>query len=374
VGETGAARDLILSLAEEYGHSHDILLTNVTRGGHEYARAQLGDRVRLEYLPYDLPWSMGRFVERHRPELALLVESEIWPNMLRQLKARGVPVAIVNGRMSAKSARRFAKWGALSRPLFGSIRRAGAVSRANAARFRFLGVPEVSVTGNLKFDRAPDPESAAAGRRFRENLPEPLRGFGLLLIASTRPGEEEALLEHLPAAKAQGKLLAVVPRHPERAGEVADLLRRRGYTPALRSRWPDGDEANGVTALVGDTLGEMPFYCAMADAVVVCGSFLPYGGQNPYEPMMLGKPVVVGPHHRNFSQFVAESRRRGGIRIAADARQAVDYALELAGDPAAAAQVAEKGRDYAKSLGGAKERSLALIRDLLSSRGTNRPV
>ncbi len=362
VGETGAIRNLAENLLQRYGEDHDILITNVTRTGHQYARQHFGDRVHLAFLPYDAPWSVRRFVEHANPVLAIFVESEIWPNLFSTLAERKVPVIVLNGRMSKRSMRRFLRLGALFKPAFALLHQVGAQSRANAKRYRLLGAPSVTVTGNLKFDNRPNQEHVRQGLELRGQIIQQHPGRRMLLFASTRPGEEEMLFSHLGQKQLQHLFPVVVPRHPERVGEVAEILRQRGLVAARKSEWSINSDVN---AMIGDTLGEMSLYYALADAVVVCGSFKPYGGQNPHEPMALGKPVVIGPHYDNFSELVRKARAQGALQVANGAVQAVKFALDLAGNPKLAGQVGSLGQKHTESLGGATEKSMLLVSSAL---------
>ena len=358
VGETNAVRDLVRHLQSEYSESHEILLTNTTRSARAFARSQFNSSVHLEHLPYDAPWSIDRFIRRADPDLVILVESEIWPNLVHRLTLRGTPLLVLNGRISRASARRFVRFSILFRPSFQALAAVGAVSRTHEARYRFLGARNATTTGNLKFDRAPDNEQVRQGTEFRERLLHAKPKLRILLCASTRPGEEAALLEHLGPNRLNDTLLVVVPRHPERSSEAVGLLRKRGFVAAKRSEWP---EDGSPTAMVGDTLGEMSFYYSAADVAVVGGSLLPYGGQNPHEPMMLGKPVVVGPHCGNFSEYVAGAHKHNAICTAKNSGEAVDAALGLLDDLEKARELGDAGLSWARSFRGATSRSLALV-------------
>lgn len=366
VGEIAAAQRLLGALLDEYHPGHDLLLTTVTKGGRQYAQSRLDPRIRLAQLPHDTPGGARRFLEAADPALAIFIESEIWPNLFGQLSARNVPLLVLNGRISRRSARRFHRLGLLFRPAFAATGCVGAQTPTQRARFRFLGAPRVTVTGNLKFDNRPDPEDAERGRAFRQALLGNFPGHRILLCASTRPGEEDALLGHLAPDRLGKTVLVVVPRHTERAGAVAEALARRGFSPARKS---DPQAAERARAIVGDTLGEMALYYAAADVAIVGGSFAPFGGQNPVEAMALGTPVVTGPHCENFAPFIRDARRAGIIHVAKDAGEAARVALGLAGDPGRAAEIGAKGAEYALSLGGATERSMRIVREHLPPPG-----
>src|SRR5207247_11337126 len=255
--------------------------------GRETLAQVYGESVQVTFLPYDFPGSVQRFLEHFRPSLGVIMETEVWPNLLAGCARNAVPVVLANARMSEKSARGYERWTRLTRQAFASLAAVCAQSAADAGRLRALGAARVEVTGNLKFDVHPDAAQVAAGRAWRAALGRPI-----LLLASTREGEERLLLDALPAW--DGKLLVVVvPRHPQRFEEVAQRVQSR----RTRTEMPGpGDNAH-----LGDTMGEMPFYFGACDVAVIGGSFMPLGGQNLIEALAVGAPVVAGPSMFNFA-------------------------------------------------------------------------
>lgn len=361
VGEVRAAAPLVHALAREY-EGHEILLTCMTAAGRAAARQVYGGSVRLAYLPYDLPWTVRAFLEHFRPRLGVLMETELWPNLIAACHRQKIPVVLANARMSQKSARGYARWWPLTRPAFEALAAVCAQSEADAERLRGLGARNVAVTGNLKFDVAPDAGQLAEGRVARTAL----GGRAVLLLASTREGEEQMLLEAL-AKDATDALVAVVPRHPQRFEEVAQLLAASGMAPARRSRGESLGRAS--RAYLGDTMGEMTFYYALADVAIIGGSFRPLGGQNLIEAFAAGAPVVVGPHMFNFTEATQLALEAGAALQRPDAQSAVRAALELLGDAPRRARMAEAGLALCAAHRGATERTLAACRRLLSAQG-----
>ena len=345
VGEARAAAPLVRALAARLP-DHRILVTCTTAAGRETLKQLYGDSILAAFLPYDYPEAVRAFLAYFSPRLGVLMETEIWPNLLAACAARGVPVVLANARLSEKSARGYLRWRSLAEPAFGSLALACAQSEADAARLRSVGARRVEVTGNLKFDVGPDPEQLAAGRAWRAALGRPV-----LLLASTREGEENLLLQEMPAEK--NLLVLVVPRHPRRFDEVASLAQSR------RTRDPAPAPEHRV--YLGDTMGEMPFYYAACDVAVIGGSFAPLGGQNLIEALACGAPVVVGPSMFNFTEATRLALEAGAAIQAADARSALKRALELIRDDRQRRRMADAGRKLCLAHRGATERHLALI-------------
>lgn len=344
LGEARASAGLARALAAAHPEC-ELLLTCTTAAGRAALEELHGGTARIAWLPYDTPWAARRFLERFRPRLGVLVETEIWPNLIAACAAAGVPLVLANARMSERSARGYARIEGLARPAFGALAAACAQSEADAARLRALGAARVEVTGNLKFDAVPDEAKRAAGRAWRARLARPV-----LLLASTREGEEAMLLEALPPW--DGKLLVVlVPRHPRRFEEVAalaDSRRTRNPMPAPHDR-----------IHLGDTMGEMDFYYAAADVAVIGGSFAGLGGQNLIEACAAGTPVVVGPSMFNFAEAAALALEAGAALRARDAVDAIGQALRLLPDAGRRAAMGQAGIDLCAAHRGATARQLA---------------
>ncbi|MGQ9862260.1 MAG: lipid IV(A) 3-deoxy-D-manno-octulosonic acid transferase, partial [Thiobacillaceae bacterium] len=307
VGETRAAAPLIEALRARHPE-HTLLLTHTTPTGRLTGAALFGNHVVQAYLPYDLPWCVRRFLQRTAPRLGVILETEIWPNLLKACERRGVPVYLVNARLSERSARGYARFQALARASLARFRGIAAQTAADAERLQGLGAPYVRVAGNLKFDVPPPPDTpykaaelrAAYGARF------------VFLAASTREDEEALLLDALAALDLPGLLLVIVPRHPQRFEAVARLVQSHGL--ALTRRSERRAVTPGCRVFLGDSMGEMAAYYAAADVAYVGGSLLPYGGQNLIEAAAAGVPVLIGPHTWNFAE-AAEAAVAGGAAL-----------------------------------------------------------
>lgn len=353
VGEARAAAPLVQRLQRALP-DHALLMTCTTAAGRATLGQLYGESVQLSFLPYDFPGAVRRFLEYFRPRLAVIMETEVWPNLLAGCAANGLPVLLANARMSEKSARGYMRWSGLIRPAFASLAAVCAQSAADAERLRALGAARVEVSGSVKFDVAPDPQQLAAGRAWRAALARPV-----LLLASTREGEERVLLEQLQVLDPQ-VLVVVVPRHPQRFDEVAQLAQSR------RTRSPVPGAADRVH--LGDTMGEMAFYFAASDAAVIGGSFMPLGGQNLIEALAAGTPVLAGPSMFNFAEATRLALDAGAALQVRDAAEAMREAARLLQDPARRSAMSEAGKQLCAQHRGATERHLAVCLELLSSR------
>jgi 3-deoxy-D-manno-octulosonic-acid transferase len=356
VGEARASVALVRALAAHYP-GHELLVTCMTAAGRDALKELHGESVSVAWLPYDYPGSVRRFLEHYRPRLALLVETELWPNLLAACASFGVPVLLANARMSEKSARGYRQLARLTRPAIGSLALACAQSAEDAARLRALGARRVEVTGNLKFDSTPDESKRAAGKAWRESFGRPV-----LLLASTRDGEEKLLLDLLPPW--DGSLLVlVVPRHPRRFEEVAQLAVKDGFPVARRSRGESPGARDRVH--LGDTMGEMDFYYAAADVAVIGGSFLPLGGQNLIEACAAGTPVVLGPSMFNFAEATRLALEAGAAVQADNAADAIRIALQLLLSSKEKEKMGAAGRALCEAHRGATQRHLDYCSELL---------
>jgi 3-deoxy-D-manno-octulosonic-acid transferase len=351
VGEARAAAPLVHGLQRALP-DHAILMTCTTAAGRETLRQVYGDSVARSFLPYDLPPAVQRFLGHFRPCLGVIMETEVWPNLIAACAAHAIPVVLANARMSEKSARGYARWSGLTRPAFAHLAAVCAQSPADAERVRALGAARVQVSGNLKFDVAPSPQQLAAGRAWREALGRPV-----LLLASTREGEEKLLLQYLDLLPSAA-LLVVVPRHPQRFDEVAQLAQSR------RTRNPNPAATDRVH--LGDTMGEMAFYFAAADAAVIGGSFMPLGGQNLIESLASGTPVVIGPSMFNFAEATELAVAAGAAVQAVDARAAMTTASALLQDEKRRRAMADAGRGFCQAHRGAAQRQLAVCLELMA--------
>ena len=354
VGEARAAEPLVHALGREFA-DHRILVTCTTAGGRATLKQLYGESVLIAWLPYDLPGTVQRFLEYFRPQLGILMETELWPNLIAQCERHGVPLLLANARLSAKSAGGYRRWRSLARPALGSLAAVCAQSEADAARLRDLGARHVEVTGNLKFDVTLDPALLSAGRAWRAEVGRPV-----LLLASTRDGEEELLLAATGGQTSRsvpGPLIVVVPRHARRFDEVAKWAQSRRSAQRL--------PAPSDRVHLGDTMGEMPFYYAACELAVIGGSFAPLGGQNLIEALAAGAPVIVGPHMYNFAEATALALAAGAAVQVADAPGAMRRAAELLDNGAARTRMSEAGKALCAAHRGATARHLAACRRLL---------
>jgi 3-deoxy-D-manno-octulosonic-acid transferase len=357
VGEARACAPLVRALQREHP-GHDMLVTCLTASGRETVKQVFGESVRVAYLPYDYPFAVQRFLEHFRPRLGVLVETEIWPNLVHACRRNGVPVLLANARMSHRSARRYQRFRLLSRPAFAALAAVCAQGPADARRLQRLGAHDVAIAGNLKFDIEPDARKAEEGRAFRAAL----RHRKVLLLASTREGEEERLLKGLGATD-DGMLIVLVPRHQQRFDAVAALAQRLGFSVARRSLGEAPHE--GRRLYLGDTMGEMAFYYALCDVAVIGGSFEPLGGQNLIEACVAGVPVIAGPHMYNFADVTRLAVRAQAALQEPDAGAALRAARRLLSDPERCARMGIAGKRLCARHRGAAERHLEACRRLL---------
>jgi 3-deoxy-D-manno-octulosonic-acid transferase len=364
VGETRAAVPLVQQLMERYP-GHQILLTHMTPTGREASEELFGDAVLRCYLPYDYGFAVRRFLRHFGPALGVLVETELWFNLISRCAAQGIPLVLVNARMSEKSADKYARFPALTRLCLQRLTAVAAQTDADAARLAALGAATPQVTGNLKFDVPPPKQALQQGAQLRDLLGKDRR---VLLAASTRDGEEALLLDALAKVSCPPALLMViVPRHPQRFGDVADLLQNRAVSFQCRSAGqPIAPETRVV---LGDSMGEMFGYYAAADVAFIGGSLLPYGGQNLIEACAVGKPVLLGPHTYNFTEAARLAVESGAALRVEDAEDLLRCALELLQDPAATASMSRAALAFSQQHRGATGRAMALVEPYLMQTG-----
>jgi 3-deoxy-D-manno-octulosonic-acid transferase len=357
VGEVGVAATLARALPAEV----PLLVTTVTPTGQQRARAAFAGRAEVAYLPFDLGFAVRRFFARHRPRALVLVEGDYWPLVLREARRRGLPVAVVNGRVGDRSFRRLRRLrrllAPLMAPLFGAVGRFGMQSREDGDRLLALGIDpcRVAVTGNLKYESPepePQPELEAALRRLAGGRP-------LLLAGSTMAGEEGAVLAAFRAAGGGGRaLLVLAPRHPERWGEVEALLRAAGEDAVRRSALP---ETGRPAVVLLDSLGELAGLYRLAAAAFIGGTLAPTGGHNPLEAARFGVPLAVGPAMHNFREMAAAFDRAGAWRRVADAGELGAAWSEWLQHPDAAREVGERALRLVAANRGALARTLAML-------------
>ncbi len=327
VGETLAAVPLIKALQARYPHL-PITVTTTTPTGSERVIAAFGDSVQHVYGPYDLPWLVSRFLRAVQPRLCLIMETELWPNLLAGCAKANVPVVLVNARLSKRSARGYSKVSALTRDMLEQLTLVAAQERSDARRLRCLGLPaaRVVVTGSIKSDVVVSNDQRAAGLALRRQLGTDRY---VMIAASTHAGEDEHVLDAFAQVRQQlpTAALLLVPRHPERFDAVAALAGQRGFLVARRSR-NDGNSTTQV--LIGDSMGELMALYAAADAAFVGGSLVPTGGHNLLEPAALALPIVQGPHSFNFAVLTRRYLRADAVRQVTDAQQLAQCWLQWA--------------------------------------------
>jgi 3-deoxy-D-manno-octulosonic-acid transferase len=363
VGETLAAAPLVRGLLKRFPDI-PLLITSTTPTGSERVRALFGERVHHCYAPYDTPGAVRRFFDRVRPRLGLIMETEIWPNMLAEADRRGIPTLLANARLSERSAAGYARVPRLSREALSHLTLLAVQDNADATRFRKLGAPahRVRVTGSIKFDQTIPPEMEAEGRRLRERLGT---ARPVWAAASTHDGEEAAALQAHARLRQQraNAALILVPRHPERFDAVADAARRAGFSVARRTHGASADFSADV--YLGDTMGELPMFLAAADVVFMGGSLVPVGGHNPLEPAGLAKPVLIGPHVFNFSQVVALLERAHALKRISDVDALATEVIELFEDADRRRGMGTAGRTVVDANRGACDRVLAAVAEYL---------
>jgi 3-deoxy-D-manno-octulosonic-acid transferase len=356
LGETRAAAALVDALRRLHPGLR-LLLTHGTATGREAGAALLREGDAQCWLPWDTPGAVRRFLRRHRPVVGVLMETEIWPNLLREAHAAAVPMLLANARLSEKSQAKGRRIQVLMRPVARTLVQVLAQSEDDARRLREAGATPVQVCGNLKFDVDPMPELLARGRRWRELLARPV-----VLAAVTREGEELPLLQRWATLVQPRPLLLLVPRHPQRFDAVAEMVQQTGFTLARRSSWGDQPPPQALSSEVwlGDSMGEMPLYYAAADATLLGGSFARLGGQNLIEAAACGCPVVMGPHTFNFSEAAELSLAAGAALRVADIDEGVARAVALAHDPARDAWV-QRALAFAAAHRGAADRMARVV-------------
>ncbi|MGH8819309.1 MAG: 3-deoxy-D-manno-octulosonic acid transferase [Achromobacter pestifer] len=358
LGETRAAQPLLQALLDR---GLPVLLTHMTatgraEGGRLFPEAIARGQLRQTWLPYDFPGATRRFMGNYRPRCGLLIEREIWPNLLAAARRAHVPMALVSARYSASSLRQAGRMGSVMREALAGLDQVLAQTAEDAARLSQAGAPAPIVTGNLKFDLVLPAPQVQAGRTWRTRLGRPV-----LAVASTREGEDSgfiaAIKRHAATFQApDAPLFLLIPRHPQRFDEAARQLADAGLTFVRRSE--GAEPASDTVVLLGDTLGEMAFYYAASDVAIVAGSFAPLGGQNLIEACAAGVPAIVGPHTFNFKQAAEDAIAAGAVLRAADTGQAVDSAMALLADTPRRQAASQAARTWFDSHAGATRRTL----------------
>ena len=363
VGEVNAAAPLIRALRADYANA-PLVITTVTPTGSARVHQLFGRSVFHVYLPYDLPFAVERFLRQVHPRLALIVETEIWPNLYFACHQRGIPLMIVNARLSRRSLRGYRPLRALARSALRCVRLIAAQSRSDAARYRLLGADpqQIMVTGNMKFDMTIPVNAMAEGASMRASWGAQRPVW---IAASTHEGEELAVLEaHLKVLRRlPDALLLLAPRHPVRFRAVEHAARSLGFKVATRT--VDGVPSSMHQVCVIDAMGQlMPFFAA-SDVAFVGGSLVPVGGHNVLEPAALAVPILVGPYTFNSEEITRTLIEQGGGERVADTIQLGEVALKLLLDPATCAQMGRAARRVFEHERGAVQRIMHLVDGLL---------
>lgn len=376
VGETRAAQPLIEALLAYSPKTH-ILLTHMTltgyqTGTHIFAQQITQQRLRQTYLPYDLPCFIERFIRHTQPTLSILIETEIWPNLIFCLKKHAIPVILANARMSSRSFRKAAHLGQTARTVFNALSAVTAQSKMDAKRLRKLGAQHICITGNLKFDTQAETELIHRGLILRQTigLHRPV-----LCAASTREGEEALILKAWKKCQEKhpefsSALLLLVPRHPERCPKIADILDAQGFTFTKRSAlikdWSNLDQQTQV--ILGDSLGEMSMYYTASDVALVGGSLLPFGGQNLIEASALGKPVLFGPYMFNFTQASEAALMHGAAIQIFDENDLSKKIASLLQDKTMQTKMALAATEFANTYRGATANTMKILQRFLDEK------
>jgi 3-deoxy-D-manno-octulosonic-acid transferase len=359
VGETRAAASLVQRLRENYP-DHQLLLTHTTPTGRATSEQIYGDDVLRVYLPYDYPFAVRRFLKHFQPCVGILLETEIWFNLIHTCHTTSIPLLLLNARLSEKSAARYARYPNLVQSGLQELSAIAAQTGGDAARLTALGGRDVSVMGNLKFDIEPPLAMLELGAQLRTRFGKDRKVF---LAASTREGEEALLLDTLEPTDIPQLLTVIVPRHPQRFDTVARLLTQRGIRFQRRSA--NLPVAPDTQVVLGDSMGEMFAYYAACDLAFIGGSLLPFGGQNLIEACLVGKPVIIGPHTYNFAQASQLAVESGAAVRVQDASDLVQTLQHLFTHPEQMTAAGQAGQQFVSANLGATGRALSCMHQFI---------
>lgn len=364
LGETRAAAILLAELREQLPGMR-LLLTHGTATGRAEGEKLLQAGDLQVWQPWDTPGAVSRFLRKFRPAIGILMETEVWPNLVAGCQQRGIPLVLANARFNENSLRKAQRVAALARPAYGGLTAVWAQTEEDATRLRAIGAPVRGVFGNLKFDVVPDAAQQARGQAWRRLSPKPV-----VMLASSREGEESLWLENFKRNKALALMdkapiainseassvqWLIVPRHPQRFDEVHQLLQHAGLTVSRRSTWAAGPDSADVW--LGDSLGEMALYYGLADVALLGGSFAPLGGQNLIEAAACACPVFMGPHTFNFDEAASLAQEAGAAQRCSDLTSAVAAAQQLVQQPLRQQAMAREASRFAKAHRGAALRT-----------------
>ena len=365
LGETRTAGILLKGLREKFPGTK-LLLTHGTATGREEGQKLLQPGDVQVWQPWDSADAVARFFKAFQPTVGLILETEVWPNLVRGAQYANVPLLLVNARMSEKSLSKALRWPSLMKPAYAGLSAVLAQTQDDANRLQQLGAQVASITGNLKFDAKPDSAQVTLGQQWRAAFSKPV-----LMLASSREGEEQMLLEACqiyvqknPNAHIQW---LIVPRHPQRVNEVAQSIVQQGFAVSRRSSWGQTTDAQPPfdaptpTILLGDSVGEMALYYSMSHAALLGGSFEPLGGQNLIEAAACACPVVMGQHTFNFAEASEAAVGCGAALRASKMLSAIESAVELAMSKQTHQEVANAALQFAAQHGGATERTVLAV-------------
>lgn len=356
VGETRGAAPLVKALLQQYPR-HQILLTHTTPTGRATSEQLFADQIQRVYLPYDVPCAVRRFLKHFKPTIGILMETELWFNLIAACKQQNIPVLLVNARLSEKSARGYAKLGRLVSEGLQSLSAIAAQTEVDAARLKNLGGDNISVIGNLKFDVQPPQDTSARGQYLRTLLGD---HRPVLLAASTREGEEAIVLDAIAATNFAELLTVIVPRHPQRFNEVEALLQKRGLDYQKRSNLNALVE-DKTQVILGDSMGELFTYYYACDVALIGGSLLPFGGQNLIEAAVMGKPMLIGPHTYNFADVTKIGIQAGAVIQMENTEVLVKKIEFLLNNKPIREQMGEAGLSFSSASTGATEKVMQLM-------------
>ncbi len=360
VGETIAASPLIKAVIKEFPY-YPVLLTNMTPTGAARVKAIFGDSARQAFIPYDLPDAVSRFLTRVKPKIAIVFETELWPNLFAACREKNIPLLVMNARLSEKSRRGYAAISGITREMFKAVGHLAAQSSKDAERFMDLGFPieKVSVTGNIKFDLEVPQVNA---EQFREELGVTRK---IWIAASTHPGEDEIVLRahQLIKEKYPQSLLILAPRHPDRCQSIASLIEAQGMSYVVRSKQERCSENTDV--YMADTLGELLFMYSVSDVAFVGGSFVSVGGHNMLEPAVLRKPVLTGPTLFNFSEVSQLLLSAQGMHVVNNAGELAEHVLRFFADDEYRKRTGDNAYHVVRSNRGALQKQFEIIRNLI---------
>lgn len=361
VGETRAAATLVRELREKYP-LHQILLTHTTPTGRAASKQLYGDDVIRVYLPYDYPFAVRRFINHFKPAIGILLETEVWFNLIQQCHISQIPLLLLNARLSEKSALKYARFPRLTSEGLRNLKLIASQTDVDAIRISQLCGRSIPTMGNLKFDIEPPSTQLSLGEHLKKL-------FGLrpiLLLASTREGEEALLLAAIKHIEDPNILIVIVPRHPQRFDEVAALIHQHGFL--MQNRSANVPIASTTQIVLGDSMGEMFAYYAACDIAFIGGSLLPFGGQNLIEACSVGKPVLIGPHTYNFAQATEQALACGAALQITQADMLVKAAVDLLENEPQKRLMSEAGLKFVQDNCGATTRTVALIAQQLNAR------